>query len=243
MLLGGYIKNSPKLTKILVLSLLSTVSHGQETRDFLTENAIPIKIFKKEKKKFPLQKYWIALVPGSSEQWGHHKAPPAQLEKQNIFISDDFKNRLNQAAILLQNGIVRFILVSGGAVDSERPDYVEAYRGADYLRSVIKDTSLHSRILIDSFAFTSVTNIRNAEKLCVDLGLDHYLIVSRAFFQSSYFLFHHFGFDRRSKKMIGYTLGEFTRIQLLQIQMNDSVEIIENSNFNIERLKLDQYGS
>src|SRR5207249_1746225 len=83
----------------------------------------------------PERALWLAVVPGSSEQWGHHRAPPPEVEAQGTLISDEFRARLETGWALLDAGTVRFLLVSGGAVDPTRPDYVEATRGRDDLLS------------------------------------------------------------------------------------------------------------
>src|SRR5688572_8530414 len=75
----------------------------------------------------------LLLVPGTSQEWGHHKAPPRELEARGVRISAEFAARLDRAYALLQEGAAQELMISGGAIDAERPDYVEAERGREYL--------------------------------------------------------------------------------------------------------------
>jgi DUF218 domain len=200
---------------------------------------------------------WLVLVPGTSEQWGHHKAPPRDVEARGVFVSDEFAARLERGFNLLQTGVGRYLLISGGAVDENRPDYVEAERGRDYILATFlerwtHDEPLSDRILLDPYAKRSTTNVRNADKLADELGLHRILIVTtmpeRATLKPSdmvtqgyYFLAHSIStFDSRSKSELGYTLGEFHQVQFAT---GDAVEsAIAHCGFATTDLRGDAYG-
>ena len=145
-------------------------------------NERAIALFLEERATQAGRDLWLAVVPGASEQWGHHKAPPPDVEARGTMLSDEFRERLDEAWALLQAGAVRFILVSGGAVDPDRPRYVESERGREYLLAAYAarwpEGDLADRILVDPLALHSTTNVRNADKLSVDLGLNRNLIVT-----------------------------------------------------------------
>jgi hypothetical protein len=201
---------------------------------------------------------WLAVVPGASEQWGHHKAPPLAEDPDGTTISDEFRARLDMAWLFFDAGHVRFILVSGGAVDAERPDYVEALRGKDYLVREHEgawegEGPLEERILVDPLAEKSTTNIRNADKLAVDLGLHRTLIVttmppgnslsaSGLATQGFYFLEHDVStFDARCHSDFGYRLGEF-RLYSARGRDGEYLEGIAHCQLSVEELRKDAYG-
>jgi hypothetical protein len=196
-------------------------------------------------------------VPGTSEQWGHHKAPPPDVEAGGARLSDEFRKRLDDASALLQAGAVRFILVSGGAVDPDRPHYVESERGREYLLETYASSwpegDLSDRILVDPLALHSTTNVRNADKLSVDLGLNRNLVVttmptgstlSAADYatQGFYFLFHKVSsFDARCQADLGYVLGEFSLYEWTS-RTSTSILAIRHHRLSVDRLRQDLYG-
>lgn len=200
---------------------------------------------------------WLAVVPGTSEQWGHHKAPPTDVEARGTMLSDEFRERLDDAWALLQAGAVRFILVSGGAVDADRPQYVESERGREYLLATYAtrwpEGDLADRILVDPLALHSTTNVRNADKLSVDLGLNRNLIVttmptgstlSAADYatQGFYFLFHKVSsFDARCQADLGYVLGEFSLYEWTS-RTGAPMVAIRHHRLSVDRLRQDLYG-
>jgi hypothetical protein len=170
--------------------------------------------------------YVLGLVPGTSEEWGHHRAPPPDVEASGQRISQEFADRLDRAYRFLSAGVVRFLLISGGAVDPGRPDYIEAERGRAYLLQKYApvfagEGPLEERLLVDPFAGTTPENVRNADVLCAELGLPRSLILTtmprRAtlspsdFSTQGYYLLEHeiSSFDSRCRSDLGYTLGAF----------------------------------
>ncbi|HEX2570938.1 MAG TPA: ElyC/SanA/YdcF family protein [Polyangia bacterium] len=220
-------------------------------------NERAIALFLKERAAQPDRDLWLALVPGTSEQWGHHKAPPAEAEAVGARVSDEFRARLDDAWSLLEAGAVRFILVSGGAVDPEQPRYVESERGREYLLATYAarwpEGDLADRVLVDPLALHSTTNVRNADKLSVDLGLNRSLVVttmptgsplSAADYatQGFYFLFHKVSaFDARCQDELGYALGEFSLYQGPS-RGGTSVVAIRHHRLRVDRLRQDLYG-
>jgi N-acetylmuramoyl-L-alanine amidase len=195
------------------------------------DNATVLDQFVRDLPAEPNREFWIALVPGSSEAKGHHKAwvPPANDDPQRpALVEPEFKSRLDHAFRLLDEGVVRYILVSGGAVDESAPDYVEGRRGRAQLISDHADDwtrspesrgagdALGSRVIVDPFAIHSVSNIRNCDRLTALLGLDRNLIVTTAGTFSQGWWFTHDpwlgSFDDACTSQLGYTLGQFERI-------------------------------
>jgi hypothetical protein len=220
-------------------------------------NERAIALFLEERTRQTDRDLWLALVPGTSEQWGHHKAPPPEMEARGTRISDEFRERLDRAWALLEAGAVRFILVSGGAVDPDRPEYVEAERGRDYLLAAYAarwpEGDLADRVLVDPLALHSTTNVRNADKLSVDLGLNRNLVVttmptgatlSAADYatQGFYFLFHKISsFDARCRADLGYVLGEFSLYEWTS-RSGETIVAIRHHRLSVDRLRQDLYG-
>lgn len=179
----------------------------------------------------PPRALWMALVPGESEEWGHHRAPPIAAEAKGVRISAAFEDRLARAYNLLERDVVRYLLISGAAVDPTRPDYVEAHRGreqlvARYAQRFASRGDLASRVLVDPTAFHSTTNVRNADQLASALGLDALLIATtmppspwlwprgipflHQINQGWYYLHHRVSsFDWCCRRTLGYALGAF----------------------------------
>lgn len=201
---------------------------------------------------------WLAVVPGASEQWGHHRAPPLSDDPDGTLISDEFRARLDMAWLFLDAGTVRFLLVSGGAVDDDRPEYVEALRGRDYLLrehggDFAGEGPLAERIFVDPLAEHSTTNIRNADKLAVDLGLHRSLIVttmpvgnslaaSGFATQGFYFLEHDVStFDAACQSDFGYLLGDF-RLYSARGSSGEYLEGVAHCQLSVAALRKDDYG-
>lgn len=215
-----------------------------------------------ERAAYPDQHFWLALVPGTSEHWGHHRAPPRSVEAQGTRISPEYKARLAKAYKLLDLGIVRFLLISGGSIDRDRPDFNEAARGREHMIDAYSARWQHrgdiaDRILIDPIAEHSTTNIRNADKLCIDLGIDRLLIATTmppnpliwpgyvpVLYQTNqgwYFLHHRLStFDWRCRRDFDYTLGVFEWFEAGPT--TDRVAAIAHHRFNEGPLRADSYG-
>lgn len=221
-------------------------------------NLAPLARYVAEHSKEPLRSLWLAVVPGTSEEWGHHKAPPLDEDPDGTLISPEFEARLDMAFRFLKADVVRFVLVSGGAVDPARPDYVEAERGRGYLLSTYSgewagDGPLEERVFVDPLAERSTTNLRNADKLSVDLGLSKNLIVTTMpaysgfapagyAAQGFYFLEHEIStFDLRCHNDLGYQLGAFS-LYTARAQDGDYLEGILHCSFPVKDLRQDEYG-
>jgi hypothetical protein len=220
-------------------------------------NEAAITLFLTERTTQPDRDLWLALVPGTSEQWGHHKAPPLGIEARGTRLSNEFRHRLDDAWSLLEAGVVRFILVSGGAVDPDRPDYIESERGRDHLLQTYAarwhEGDLPARILVDPLALHSTTNVRNADKLSVDIGLNRNLIVTTMptgatltaadyATQGFYFLFHKIStFDARCRSDFGYALGEFSLHESAS-RTGTPVIALRHHRLSVDRLRQDPYG-
>ena len=171
--------------------------------------------------------YWFITVMGESEQWGHHKAPP---RGSNYLVSDNFATRLDNAYQIWKGGTARFIMITGGAVDEERPDYVEAVNGRQYLLETygFESPDLSSHIMIDRVSLFSHTNILNTDQFYHQLGVGSSLISTnmpdnkmplltfRGLDSQGFYLTHQhlstFSFRARSKT--GINLGQFDRVEM-----------------------------
>lgn len=194
-------------------------------------NARALDAFARERNTVAPRDLWLAVVPGASEQWGHHRAPPARSDADGTRVSDQFLSRIDHAMSLLTRDVVRYVLISGGSVDARRPEYNEALRGRAALlaRHAARWTgpgALQDRVLVDPVACHSTTNLRNAARLAVQLGLDRVVIATSMpptpilwprllpligqTNQGWYFLHHRVStFDWRCRRTLGYALGCF----------------------------------
>ncbi len=202
----------------------------------------------------------LGLVLGTSEQWGHHTAPPYEVEAQGQRISDEFRTRLDRAFRILESNSVQFLLLSGGAIDPSRPDYVEAERAREYLIGTYEATwhsqrptagPLNDRLLLDPLAQSTPTNVRNADKLAIDMGLNQLLVITTMPERSTlsvtdlasqgYYLLYHSTstFDSRSELDLGYTLGSFS---LRYVPTSEGEEpLLRHCRFNFTALGRDEY--
>jgi hypothetical protein len=209
----------------------------------------------------PGRDQWMVVVPGESEHWGHHRAPPREEEARGVRIGMEFQLRLERAFRLLERDIVRYVLISGGSIDASRPDYNESHRGREVMLARygrhFRDGALEDRILLDPEAHHSTTNLRNAAKLCVELGIDRMLIATTmpptpllwpvlvpVLYQTSqgwYFLHHRVStFDWRCRRELGYTLGTFEWFE--HGEGRERITAIALKTLPADRLKADQFG-
>jgi hypothetical protein len=109
---------------------------------------------------------------------------PPRDDPDGTRISDEFRDRLEMAWLFLAQGTVRFVLVSGGAVDpaiaptTSRPPAVALTSSPTHASAWVGEAPLAEHIFVDPLAEHSTTNVRNADKLSVDLGLSRNLIVT-----------------------------------------------------------------
>lgn len=200
--------------------------------------------------------HWLALIPGTSEEWGHHRAPPPAVEARGQLLSAEFAERLDLGYRLLTAGAAHLLLISGGAVDAARPDYIEAERGRDYLlrryaASWSGKRPLAEHLLVDPLAQTTPENVRNADKLAIELGLSRLLILTttpqratlspRDLATQGYYLLQHetSTFDSRCRSELGYTLGSFRR-QWIELPDGSSQAVIHHCQLNLPALRSDR---
>jgi len=177
----------------------------------------------------PWREFWIALVPGSSEARGHHTAwvaPSDDDPARPALVEPEFRARLDHAYRLLTEGVVRYIMVSGGSIDDRAPDYNEGRRGLAQLVTDHADgwalcaqsrgDPLGARVIVDPYAMHSVSNVRNCDRLSVLVGLDRNLIVTTAgTFKQGWWLTNDppiGSFASACQSQLGYTLGSFEQI-------------------------------
>jgi len=184
----------------------------------------------------PRNEYALALVPGTSERTGHHSAwVSAPIDSH--WVEPEYRARLRQAYLLLREGIVHSLVLSGGSIDFNHQEYNEAVSGyremiaayaADFRRSAAAHgDTLQQRIIVDPYAFHSWTNPRNTDRLSLWLGLDRNLIVTTAGdnTQGWWYVNHDHvahtwltgsirfvALDGISRSKLGYTLGSFGQL-------------------------------
>jgi hypothetical protein len=202
-------------------------------------------------------KYWIALIPGNSEEWGHHHAPPVSLDPNGKLISSVFMNRLEIGYQLLDAGVTRFLFISGGVIDTSRPDYSESKRGKQYLLDkygrLYKPGKLAEKIILDEVAGTTVANIHNADQFCVRHGLHEYIIATElvAFIhpvthrlsppQGKFLLSStSFPINLRTWFILGYSLGSNEEISL-QTKVTPSQKVLLHHIINDEKLNKGEF--
>jgi hypothetical protein len=245
----------PPLARDAIPAWLAESALGDPNRTALAS-------YVRERDRLAARDLWLAVVPGASEQWGHHRAPPAARDENGTLISDTFRARLELALRLLDRDIVRYVLVSGGAVDRRRPEYNEALRGRAWLESQHGPTwsgggSLGERIFVDPLACHSTTNLRNAARFALGLGLDRIVIATSMppgpllwprlvpvvgqTNQGWYFLHHRVStFDLRCRRSIGYTLGTFEWFS--RGRGPERIDALVLRNLPRERLLADTFG-
>lgn len=210
--------------------IYAQVSENHTPIDHLVQRDLPAR---------PWQEFWIALVPGSSEARGHHAMwTPQQGDDPDARVEPEFVSRLHHAYRLLDEGIVRYVVISGGSVDPQHTDYNEGRRGREeFLRrwgdafhssAEARGDALADRVIVDPWAIHSTANVRNCDRLCALLGLDRNLIVTtqvspygwpfrwlpvfqREAAQGYYFTDPNARryLDQHARREVGYTLGSF----------------------------------
>lgn len=117
--------------------------------------------------------------------------------------------RIELAAQDFLEGKAPYVLVTGGSVHPPGTPFNEAL----LMREHLMDTGVSpSRILVDPFARHTPTNLRNAGRLMLDLGLSRGLIVTgfeRAVFSQAFYLANGdlSTFNLRCQHTLGYQVG------------------------------------
>ncbi len=172
----------------------------------------------------PPNEYAVALVPGSSEAQCHHCAWTRASDPH--WVEPNFRSRLRHAFLLLQEGVVHTVILSGGSIDPAHPEYNEAIFGfremvAEYSgRFQPADKSggtLAERIIVDPWAIHSEVNVRNADRLTRLLGLERNLVVTEvgSIKRQGWYFVHHgapLAFDHRCTGQFGFHLGQFEEL-------------------------------
>jgi hypothetical protein len=180
----------------------------------------------------PAMEYALAVVPGASEQACHHCAWPYR-KPDGHWVDPNFRSRLRHAFLLLLDGVVHSVLISGGSIDAQYRQYDEAIYG---LREMLSEYGprfaqrvggrLEERLIVDPWAIHSEVNVRNGDRLTRMLGLERNLIVTEVGSmkrQGWWFVNHKqqiplvkwempWSFDAISRKRFGYALGEFEEL-------------------------------
>ena len=170
----------------------------------------------------PSMEYPLAVVPGSSEAACHHCAWIRKADPH--WVEPNFRSRLRHAFILLLEGVVHTVVISGGSIDPAHPEYNEAVFGArelisEYSAAFAKNVDhsgdkLEDRVIVDPWAIHSEVNVRNGDRLTRLLGLDRNLVVTEvgSIKRQGWYFVHHgapLAFDHRAKNMFGFALGQF----------------------------------
>jgi hypothetical protein len=140
--------------------------------------------------------YQLVIVPGFTPV---NATTPYQ-------ITDTSKSRLDKAVEIMKKKNIRFIMVSGGNVHPGDTPFNEAYGMKIYLKN---DLGLEEQqIIMDPYAQHSTTNLRNCGRFMLTHELSSALIVTSPD-QNFYFGFPGIStFRARSKKILGYVIGE-----------------------------------
>jgi hypothetical protein len=171
----------------------------------------------------PMQpEYALAVVPGSSEGMGHHVAWQQGGGGDSHWVEPNFRSRLRHAFLLLLDGAVGAILISGGSIDAAHPDYNEAVYGYRELISeygaLYKSRTggkLEDHVVVDPFAIHSEVNVRNGDRLTRLLGLDRNIVVTETGSmkrQGWWFTNAIGGFGLHCEKALGFKLGDMEEL-------------------------------
>ena len=172
----------------------------------------------------PPNEYAVALVPGSSEAQCHHCSWTRANDPH--WVEPNFRSRLRHAFLLLQESVVHTVIISGGSIDKDHPEYNEAIFGARELISEYaarfhpadqSGDTLADRIVVDPWAIHSEVNVRNGDRLTRLLGLDRNLVVTEvgSIKRQGWYFVHHgapLAFDHRAAGQFGFSLGEFEEL-------------------------------
>lgn len=138
---------------------------------------------------------------------------------QPIRMYQDEHDRLEVTASLFKDtvskyGDVAIIIPSGGNAHPRDPltPYNEAYQMKQILNREYGIPT--SRIIIDSYAQHSTTNLRNTGRFMMQMGIDNATIVAD-YSQSFYFAHDWLYFRERCEKELGYVVGYLDYISLL----------------------------
>lgn len=119
------------------------------------------------------------------------------------------EDRLRVASADFRAGLAPLLLVSGGNVHPDGTPFNEAL---EMKRFLVASGVPASRVLVEPCARHSHTNLRNAGRLMLSLGLSRALVVS-SWDQSSYFGRPRISsFDARCLADLGYLVGALSRI-------------------------------
>ena len=197
-----------------------------------TDNTAAINSFKQQLDQgYSSREFWMVLVPGTSEVPDHHTmyVPSGSDDPRVDVVSPEFRARLDHAYQLLQRDVVKFIVVSGGAIDLMHPEYVEAKRGKAYLIGKYAggdvNSELWNKIIVEPWAVHSEMNLRNGAAIAGLLGLDRLLVLTTyrtAKFDQGYFFEHMHAYpanaahgktiDGFCDSGIGYRLGDMKKL-------------------------------
>ena len=199
----------------------SAIYHVREA-----DNRTPLEqLLQRDLPNKPWPEFWVALVPGSSEANGHHRAWVPK-SPDDTLVEPEYCARLRHAYRLLDAGIVSYVMVSGGSIDDAAPDYNEGLRGRQQLLDECAGAfasspssggdALASRVIVDPFAIHSVSNVRNADRVAAFLGLDRLLVVTTSgFAKQGWWLTNDpliGSFNSACNSQLGYRLGTFTQL-------------------------------
>lgn len=208
--------------------------HAYEVKGWGCQNARAFATLERVLRNDPAAEVQLAVVPGSSELLGPHTAWAKKLD--NHWVEPQFRARLRHAYLLLEAGVVKGLVISGGPVDAKAPNYVEGLYGFKELveqfgarwraSPLAKGDPLESRVIVDPWAVHLEDCVRNGDRAALLLGLDRSLVVTAGGkHQQGWWLSHHKAtalagelaarwgaFDRRCEKALGYTLGAFGAI-------------------------------
>jgi hypothetical protein len=147
----------------------------------------------------PRYAYHALLVPGYT--------PLDQLEP--LALHEIARARLDRAIADYHAGVAPFVIVSGGNVHPPATPFNEAREMKRYL---ISRNLPEERILIEPCARHSHTNLRNAARLMMSLGMQRALIVT-SWDQAQYFgRPRTSSFDARCLADLGYLVGRLEQI-------------------------------
>lgn len=124
-----------------------------------------------------------------------------------VRLTDTTRRRLARAREVKREHGARAILCSGGNVHPDATPFNEAL---EMKRHLLGEGVRPDRVLIDPYARHSTTNLRNAGRLLLSLGLPEALVVT-TFGQGFYFGAQDLStFRLRCERELGYGLGELT---------------------------------
>jgi hypothetical protein len=169
----------------------------------------------------------LAVVPGSSEGACHHCAWPQRKPKDPHWVEPNFRSRLRHAFLLLLEGVVHSVLISGGSIDKRHPAYNEAIYGfkemvSEYGRRFAERVggNLADRLIVDPWAIHSEVNVRNGDRLTRLLGLDRNVIVTEvgSMKRQGWWIVESGGsaivwsFRATAKRKFGFEIGDFAEL-------------------------------